>query len=54
MNMFRVWILWRHGHNTAEIARRIVEEECDVDKVLARCLDAVYTGRPMPFSKAKT
>ena len=54
MNLKRIWELWRAapiGHSTGEIARRLKLPECEVDKVIPRCLDAVYCDRPMPWSK---
>ena len=54
MNARSIWIRYRQWkQSTAEIARRTGEKECDVDRILARCLDAHYTGRPMPFDKVK-
>ncbi len=54
MNQKRIWDLWRaapNGHSTIEIAQRVGLPECEVDKTISRCLDAVYCNLPMPWTQ---
>jgi len=53
MNKRSIWLLWKQGHNTNEIAQRSdLLSEPEVYKIIAACLDAVYMGRPMPWDVA--
>ncbi len=50
MNARRIWSLWIvNRRNTAEIARNLKLLECDVDRVIAICINAQHDGTAMPF-----
>ena len=54
MNQRKIWLAWRRGLNTVEIARHIEPPvpEHQVDQVISRCLDAVYCDLPMPWNRS--
>lgn len=50
MNTRAIWTLWVvNRKNTAAIARELNLKECDVDRVIARCMNAQHDGSAMPF-----
>ncbi len=52
MNTRKIWTAFIvHRQSTAEISRRTGEPECDVDRIIARCMDCHYYGKPMPFER---
>ena len=54
MNTRKIWTQWCiHRKTTAEIARQLKLDECDVDRVIARCMNAQHDGTAMPFEKAR-
>ena len=55
MNAREIWTLWIvNRRNTAEIARKLKLKECDVDRVIARGINAQHDGTAMPFEGGKT
>ena len=52
MNARKIWTAFIvHRLSTAEIARRTGEAECDVDRIIAQCMNGHYYDEPMPFEK---
>ncbi len=52
MSNREIWTQWIvHRKSTAEIARQFKLAECDVDRVIERCMSANYYGTEMPFGK---
>ncbi len=49
MNTLRIWSLWHEKCSTAEIARRIKCEECDVEQVIWTKMNEQHTRRKKPF-----
>ncbi len=50
MNARKIWSLWIVNRcSTAEIARKLKLPECDVDRVIAMCINAQHDGTAMPF-----
>ncbi len=50
MNTRLIWTLWIvNRHNTAEIARKLKLPECDVDLVIAICINAQHDGTALPW-----
>ena len=55
MNQREIWTQWRvHRKSTREIARQLKLEECDVDRIIARCMNAQHDGTEMPFEGLRT
>ena len=53
-DIWRQWIV--HRQSTAEIARQLKLKgsklkECDVDSIIADCINAQYDGSPMPWDR---
>ena len=47
-----IWFQWVvHRQSTREISRKFDLEECDVDRTIARCMNAQHDGTAMPFEK---
>ena len=50
MNDRKIWALWVVNRmNTTEIATKLNMYEYDVDRVIARCMNAQHDGAAMPF-----
>lgn len=48
-----IWLRWKSGRNTAQIARSLKLEEYVVAKAVAQGLDAVYCDRLMPWNRSQ-
>ena len=54
MNEREIWFQWVvHRQSTRDISRKFDLEECDVERVIARCMNAHHDGEAMPFEKAR-
>ena len=51
MNARKIWALWHDRKNTAQIAEKLKLKECEVDSIIARCMNEQYLKREKPFNK---